>query len=159
MGASKETVCDRCGRPRRIIFRSGARSLCGSCYNVSPDRPRRRCGRCNKVAAICVRATSTSPDICVDCYELPLATCSSCGRHRPCQFVRAPNSDVQEVPSQSNIDLCSLRRGPTSSRELGRRPGVRHLLHRHSASAGNLQELRGGAAPRLASRARIDDVL
>ena len=86
MATSKETVCYRCGRPRRVIS-SGGRPLCGSCYNVSPDRPRRRCGRCNKVAAICVRATSTSPDICVDCYELPLATCSSCGRHRPCQFV------------------------------------------------------------------------
>ena len=51
MGASKEPVCDRCGRPRRVIS-SGGRSLCGSCYNVSPDcqrtagiprgRPRRR---------------------------------------------------------------------------------------------------------------------
>ena len=86
MGASKEPVCDRCGRPRRVIS-SGGRSLCGSCYNVSPDRPHRRCGLCNKVAAICVRATGTSPDICVDCYELPLATCASCGRYRPCQFV------------------------------------------------------------------------
>ncbi len=156
MGASKETVCYRCGRP---VISSGGRLLCGSCYNVSPDRPRRRCGRCNKVAAICVRATSTSPDICVDCYELPLATCLSCGRHRPCQFVALPNPDVQEVPSQTDIDLCALRRESTSDSELGRGSGVRHLLHRHAASAGNLQELRGGAAPRLASWAGIDDVL
>jgi len=72
---------------------------------------------------------------------------------------RAPNPDVQEVPSQTDIDLCALRRESTSDSELGRGSGVRHLLHRHAASAGNLQELRTGAAPRLASRAGIDDVL
>ena len=114
MGASRETVCYRCGRPRRVIS-SGGRSLCGSCYNVSPDRPHRRCGLCNKVAAICVRATGTSPDICVDCYELPLATCASCGRYRPCQFVSLGSPTCKRcLPrAQAICAHCGANRPPT----------------------------------------------
>ena len=53
--------------------RGPAVSLCSSCYNRSELRPRRLCGRCGRVAPICVRANGTSGDICVDCYQLPVA--------------------------------------------------------------------------------------
>lgn len=85
----KDKDCDGCGQVRTIISERADRSLCGSCYNRSDLRPRRTCGRCGRVAAICVRATGTDPDICVDCYKLPLADCTGCGRRRPCVSVAA----------------------------------------------------------------------
>lgn len=81
--------CGDCGRSRPIVSRSTGVSLCGSCYNRSQTRPRRLCGHCGRVGAVCVRATATSPDICVDCYKLPVATCGCCGRTRPCARVAA----------------------------------------------------------------------
>lgn len=63
--------------------------MCGSCYNRSTVRPHRLCGQCNEIKAICVRATGTSPDLCVDCYQLPVGTCVVCGRTRPCAWVAA----------------------------------------------------------------------
>jgi len=80
-------ACDGCGRVRTIVSTLQATSLCGPCYNRSPSRPQRSCGRCRRVAAIGVRATATSPDVCVDCYELPIATCLRCGRTRQCAGV------------------------------------------------------------------------
>lgn len=90
MATVEQRTCDGCGRDRPIITAIGAAiSLCGSCYNRSELRPRRLCGRCGRVAAICVRANGTSGDICVDCYELPVAVCVACGRLRPCSGVAA----------------------------------------------------------------------
>ena len=81
--------CGDCGRSRPIVSRNTGALLCGSCYNRSRARPRRLCGHCGRVAAVCVRATDTRPDICVDCYKLPVATCGTCGRTRPCARIAA----------------------------------------------------------------------
>ncbi|MGH9244167.1 MAG: hypothetical protein ACRD29_07595, partial [Acidimicrobiales bacterium] len=81
--------CDGCGRARPIVSTRGGESVCGSCYNRSDLRPRRRCGRCGKVERICVQATAIDGDICVNCYTLPVAVCEQCGRSRPCQWVGA----------------------------------------------------------------------
>lgn len=81
--------CENCGRVRPIVTSRAGPSLCGSCYNRSDIRPHRLCGRCGRVAAICVRATRTSTDVCVDCYELPVGVCVRCGRQRPCAWVAA----------------------------------------------------------------------
>lgn len=88
MSAAART-CDDCGRRRLIIASQAGISLCGSCYNRSALRPRRRCGHCGKVKAIGVRATVGSSDICVACYKLPVGTCVTCGRTRPCLKVAA----------------------------------------------------------------------
>jgi len=156
MGASRETVCYRCGRPRRVIS-SGGRSLCGSCYNVSPDRPHRRCGLCNKVAAICVRATAR--------HLTSVSTATSCRlpRARPAGVTDHASSspslpDLQEVPPEGSGDLCALRRESTSHRALGRGPCAtpvtppRCVGGESATTAG-----RSGASSR--PRAGIDDVL
>ena len=85
--ADGRRICDDCGRHRPIISSRAGISLCGSCYNRSTARPRRPCGQCGKVKAICVRATATTTDMCVDCYKLPVGTCVVCGRTRPCLWV------------------------------------------------------------------------
>lgn len=83
--------CDGCGRTRPIISARGGKSLCGSCYNRSDLRPQRPCGHCGRVARICVRAKGANPDVCVDCYTLPIGDCVRCGRNRPCAGVAAGN--------------------------------------------------------------------
>ena len=89
MSSVVSAACDGCGRSRAIISRRAGRSLCGSCYNSSDVRPRRACGLCGKVRAICVRAKSGGPEICVGCYDLPVGMCVVCGRTRPCAWVAA----------------------------------------------------------------------
>src|SRR5215207_6261034 len=37
-------------------------------------------------AAIAVRARDEQPDICVNCYRMPDAVCTVCGRRRECNF-------------------------------------------------------------------------
>lgn len=109
--------CDDCGRDRPIITSSkAARSLCGSCYNRSERRPRRPCGRCGRVAPICVRAKGSSPDICVDCYQLPVAVCVACGRTRPCAWVAAGTPTcVRCVPrTTAPCAHCGADRPPTA---------------------------------------------
>ena len=109
--------CDGCGRNRAIITSSrAAMSLCGSCYNQSELRPRRLCGRCGRIAPICVRATATSSDICVDCYKLPDAVCAACGRTRPCTGVAAGTPTcVGCVPrATAPCAHCGAQRPPTA---------------------------------------------
>jgi hypothetical protein len=38
---------------------------------------------------IALRAQGERPDICVNCYRAPTATCQTCGRHRPCYHIGA----------------------------------------------------------------------
>jgi hypothetical protein len=80
-------TCIDCGqlRPTKIIVADGP--VCQSCYKH--HRPRRRCGRCNRVRPISRRATDDSPDLCEGCYQGPEATCSVCGRFRQCVGARS----------------------------------------------------------------------
>ena len=110
------TACDGCGRVRPIVSRRDDKSLCGSCYNRSDRRPQRRCGRCGRVAAICVQAKAGEPDICVDCYELPVGVCGVCGRSRPCQWVAsgAPHC-LRCIPrATAPCAHCGEHRPPTA---------------------------------------------
>jgi hypothetical protein len=76
--------CARCARVERVTGRDAEGAAL--CFRCAP-RPKRRCGICGELRVICQRARNGSPDICVNCYELPTATCTRCGRERPCNFV------------------------------------------------------------------------
>ncbi len=108
--------CVMCGRSRRSLTASGCGGLCARCAQrahpaecvrcggVKPvagrttdrqpicercrrwERGRRECGRCGKIASIAVRARDGQPDVCVNCYRMPTAVCSGCGRNRECNF-------------------------------------------------------------------------
>jgi hypothetical protein len=66
------------------VVRQG-RPLCEVCRRRT-GRASRRCGSCGKTAPVAVRARGGQPDICVNCYRMPSATCSVCGRQRECSF-------------------------------------------------------------------------
>lgn len=109
-------ACSGCGRARTIVASRLGVALCGSCYNRSALRPQRRCGTCGRVGAIGVRATATSADICVDCYELPVATCLGCGHERPCAGVAAGTPTCARcMPRATAVCAhCGQQRPPTA---------------------------------------------
>ncbi len=108
--------CARCGRAGRPLYRTPGGGMCkpctarqhtaacAHCGTVKPvashdtagqricercrrhDRGHRRCGACGQTASIAVRARGGAPDICVNCYRMPVAVCGVCGRHRGCNF-------------------------------------------------------------------------
>jgi hypothetical protein len=77
--------CARCHAVKPVAGRTGeGQPICERCRRW--ERGLRRCGRCGKTAPIAVRARGTDPDVCVNCYKMPEATCSVCGRRRECNF-------------------------------------------------------------------------
>ena len=80
-------ACASCGQVRPAAGRdSCGRLLCEVCRRRDDPRRHRPCGRCGKTAPVAARARDGRPDICVNCYRQPVATCSVCGRQRACSF-------------------------------------------------------------------------
>ena len=80
-------ACASCGKVRPAAGRdSTGQPVCEVCRRRDDPRRHRQCGRCGKAAPIAARARDGHPDICVNCYRMPSATCSVCGRHRECSF-------------------------------------------------------------------------
>ena len=92
-------ACAHCGAVKPVVARDAAgQRICGRCRRH--NRGHRQCGICGQTASITVRARGGAPDICVNCYRMPSAVCSVCGRYRQCNYAR---SDHPICPS------CSLR--------------------------------------------------
>ena len=87
--------CARCGEVKAVAGRDAARRpICERCRRR--DRGHRPCGICGKTASIAVRGRDGMPDTCVNCYQMPSAVCSVCGKHRECNFAA---SDHPVCPS------------------------------------------------------------
>lgn len=78
-------ACLRCGVVKPVAAHTDdGQPICERCRRA--ERGRRECGRCGKIASIAVRARDGAPDVCVNCYRMPEAVCSVCGRRRECNF-------------------------------------------------------------------------
>lgn len=79
-------------------------------------QPERRCGRCGRVDEIARRSVGDQPDICVNCYRLPVATCGVCGRQRPCNHVADGRPVCKNCSPRAAADCahCGQRRPPTA---------------------------------------------
>jgi len=73
-------TCTDCGDQAPVQAITDAGPVCRICYRV--HQPRRLCGRCGRNRPVAVRATETSPDICLACHRGPEGDCVVCGRHR-----------------------------------------------------------------------------
>jgi len=77
--------CAHCGVVKPLACRDGqGQRICERCRRH--HRGQRECGICGKTTPIAVRARDGSPDICANCYRLPSAVCSKCGKYRECNF-------------------------------------------------------------------------
>jgi hypothetical protein len=78
-------ACLRCGGVKPVAARtSDGQPICERCRRA--ERGRRECGNCGTIASIAVRGRGGGPDVCVNCYRMPEAVCSVCGRRRECNF-------------------------------------------------------------------------
>jgi hypothetical protein len=80
-------ACASCGKVRPRAGRDDAgQPACEVCFRRDSPRRRRRCGSCGKTAPVAARGRDGNPDICVNCYKMPAATCSVCGKTKECSF-------------------------------------------------------------------------
>lgn len=86
------TCCSVCGTVTVKRIRPGHETdYCDECV---PSRDERVCGICGRVGRLAVRATATSPAMCHRCWRPPVATCSRCGRERPCNNADDPQRAI-----------------------------------------------------------------
>jgi hypothetical protein len=98
--------CARCGMTKPVAaVTADGRPMCERCRRH--ERGHRPCGICGAIASIAVRARDDKPDVCVNCYQLPHAVCSGCGRTRPCNFAHS---------AQPLCPTCSPRATDTCAR-------------------------------------------
>ena len=150
-------ACARCGEVKPVAGRTDAgEPVCERCRRH--ERGHRPCGTCGKTAPIAVRARGGRADVCVNCYQMPQAVCTACGRRRPCNFAGGGNPVCKTCTPRAASRLRPLRPGPAGGRALARGPGLRHLLHQRAAPPGRLHGLRSAAAAGRAARPRRDHV-
>ncbi|NDL57850.1 hypothetical protein [Phytoactinopolyspora mesophila] len=78
-------ACSHCGIVKPVAGRTNSGGpICEPCRRH--QRGHRPCGVCGNTTSIAVRARGDQPDICVNCYRRPEATCHVCRRRRPCSF-------------------------------------------------------------------------
>lgn len=76
----------------------------------------RLCGRCGRVRPITKRAGTDEPDICSSCWRPPTATCTVCGRERPCNGVAAGHPVCNRCRPRSTDPCahCGQTKPPTA---------------------------------------------
>jgi predicted Zn-ribbon and HTH transcriptional regulator len=183
-----EPRCAACGRTDRPLYRSGDRGVCPRCrsYELAeacagcgerrpvisrgPDgsprcwrcseRPRRRCGICGQEGPIAKRAKDGEPDICNRCFEPPVATCTSCGRRKPCYFVVAGRPVCASCSPRRTEPCahCGAERPPCARWPEGPvcEPCYRAALGRRGSCAGCGEERRLVFPPGLAAKLCCD---
>jgi len=174
-----EPRCAVWGRASRLLVRSGDRDVCPRCRSYelaepcaacgerrpvisrSPDgsprcwrcsgRPRRRCGTCGEERPIAKRASDGEPDVCDRCFKPPVATCTRCGRRKPCYFVAA-GRPICASCSPRKIERCAhcgAQRPPCARWPEGPvcEPCYRAALGRRGTCAGCGEERRLASPP------------
>jgi hypothetical protein len=109
------TACARCGTVKPVAGRTGGgEPLCERCRRR--ERGHRPCGSCGKTGPIAVRGRSGGKDVCVNCYRMPQALCTACGRRRPCNFADGGNPVCKTcTPRTTSVCArCGLDRPPAA---------------------------------------------
>lgn len=107
------TACVRCHGVKPVAGRNNnGEALCARCA----PRRERHCGICGQDRPIARRARAGSPDVCVNCFKLPTATCSRCHQQRPCSFASTPQPVCAGCATRRTATCahCGLDRPPTT---------------------------------------------
>jgi len=84
---ARMATCSRCGRASDVASRTAAGDpVCSACFRQDPAN-HDQCSNCGRTA-LTVRRDDGST-WCRRCYRVPTATCSLCGRDKPCYLVSA----------------------------------------------------------------------
>lgn len=100
-------VCERCGKERHLTNHHGAgERICGPCFTNAAEHDH-ECTGCGRVAFIAHRRGQVM--LCRRCYRGPTATCSSCGRERPCDRVKTGKPVCQPCAGKQRVkQTCSV---------------------------------------------------
>ena len=80
-------TCSRCGQASDVASRTAAGGpVCSRCFRRDPAN-HEQCGNCGRTALTVRRDDGTA--WCRRCYRAPVATCSLCGRDKPCYLAAA----------------------------------------------------------------------
>jgi hypothetical protein len=108
-------TCAHCGVIKPLAVRDAAgQRICERCRRH--DRGHRECGICGTTASIAVRARGSAPDTCVNCYRMPSAVCSVCGKYRECNFAatRQPVCPSCSPRATATCARCGQDRPPAA---------------------------------------------
>jgi hypothetical protein len=108
-------ACARCGQVKPVAGRTDTgQPWCETCRRA--ERGHRRCGTCGRTASIAARARDGRPDVCVNCYQLPDAVCTGCGRRRPCIFAGTDHPTCRTCAPRANAACarCGQQRPPAA---------------------------------------------
>jgi hypothetical protein len=98
------TACARCGTVKPVAGRTGGgEPVCERCRRR--ERGHRPCGTCGKTAPVAIRGRGGGKDVCANCYRMPEAACTVCGRRRECNF--AGTRPVCVTCSPRSTALCA----------------------------------------------------
>ena len=109
-------ACGVCGKVKPVCGRGASgQPACEVCRRRGPAR-HRACGACGKTAPVALRGRGGQPDICVNCYRLPAAACSVCGRIRPCTFAATSQLVCKQCAPRATAICarCGQDRPPTA---------------------------------------------
>ena len=110
-------ACASCGKVRPRAGRDDAgQPVCEVCYRRDDPRRHRQCGACGKTAPVAARGRDGHPDICVNCYKMPAATCGICGKTKACNFAGTSHAVcVSCTPRATAVCArCGNNRPPTA---------------------------------------------
>lgn len=153
------TACAHCDVVKPVAGHTTAgKPICERCRRH--HRGQRRCGLCGNTRTIARRARDGDPDVCVNCYRLPQATCHRCQRRKPCHFADGDQPICKNCAPRATARCagCGRDRPPTARWPQGPvcEPCYRAALTRRGACAGCGQTRRlferGRCAPCTLSR-------
>ena len=109
-------ACAVCGKVKPVCGRGASgQPVCEVCRRRGPAR-HRPCGACGKTAPVALRGRGGQPDTCVNCYRLPAAACSVCGRIRRCTFAATSQPVCKQCAPRATAICarCGQDRPPTA---------------------------------------------
>jgi len=109
-------ACTSCGKVKPVSGRDAdGQPVCEPCRRSGPAR-HRACGNCGATAPVAVRGRDGKPDICVNCYRLPAAACSVCGKIRPCTLAGTSQPVCKQCAPRATAACarCGQDRPPTA---------------------------------------------
>ena len=146
-------ACASCGKVRPRAGRDDAgQPVCEVCYRRDDPRRHRQCGACGKTAPVAARGRDGHPDICVNCYKMPAATCGICGKTKACNFAGTSHAVCVSCTPTSDRGLRPLREQPPADGTVARGTGLRPVLHRRAAPPRPVRIVRAAAAARRPAR-------
>ena len=131
-------TCSRCGQAGDVASRTAAGGpVCSRCFRHDPAN-HEQCSNCGRTALTVRRDDGTA--WCRRCYRAPVATCSFCGRDKPCHLVPAGHPALRALLApDAPCPVRPLREQPGRMDAHRRRPAAMRILQ---PGAGAVQHVR-----------------